>query len=220
MCCGSAEADWTRDLRAAVFSNLDGLFAFHTSAEDAEYPAEELGGGLDTQDLLELGHYQCYGRLTDVRTGERLPAFSVRLDPRLRATPFWPSGWHPNQPNGTADQRCTSNSTSRLPRTASGAVSRRRKARTTVDRRLALAVGYRPEESQPAGKCRGQVGAGIARNEPMLADGGREAIPVETKHRTARTARHRLRDAEREGAAWPECNGGNADPGHVPAAPR
>ena len=37
-----AEADRTRDLRAAVFSNLDGLFAFHTSAEDAEYLAEEL----------------------------------------------------------------------------------------------------------------------------------------------------------------------------------
>src|SRR5262249_10231166 len=75
------EADRTRDLRAAVFSNLDGLFAFHTSAEDAEYLAEELGGGLDKQDLLELGDYQCYGRVTDVRTGERLPAFSVRLDP-------------------------------------------------------------------------------------------------------------------------------------------
>jgi hypothetical protein len=57
------------------------LFAFHTSAEDAEYLAEELGGGLNKQDLLELGHYQCYARLTDVRTGERLPAFSVRLDP-------------------------------------------------------------------------------------------------------------------------------------------
>ena len=69
-----------------MFSNLDGLFAFHTSAEDAAYLAEELGGGLDAQDLLELGHYQCYARLTDVRTGERLPAFSVGLDPPLRAT--------------------------------------------------------------------------------------------------------------------------------------
>jgi hypothetical protein len=74
------EGDRTRDLRAAVFSNLDGLFAFHTSAEDAEYLAEELGGGLNKQDLLELGHYQCYARITDVRNGERLPAFSVRLD--------------------------------------------------------------------------------------------------------------------------------------------
>jgi hypothetical protein len=67
-------------LRAAVFSNLDGLFAFHVSAEDAEFLAEELGGALNKQDLLELGHYQSYARLTDTRTGERLPAFSVRLD--------------------------------------------------------------------------------------------------------------------------------------------
>ncbi len=74
------EGDRTRDLRVAVFSNLDGLFVFHTSAEDAEYLAEELGGGLNKQDVLELGHYQCYARLTDARTGERLPAFSVRLE--------------------------------------------------------------------------------------------------------------------------------------------
>jgi hypothetical protein len=75
------DAQRTRNLRASVFSNLDGLFAFHTSAEDAAYLAEELGGGLDAQDLLELGHYQCYARLTDVRTGERLPTFSVQLEP-------------------------------------------------------------------------------------------------------------------------------------------
>jgi len=74
------QSDRTRDLRAAVFSNLDGLFAFHTSAEDAEFLAEELGGGLNKQDLLELGHYQCYARLTDARTGERLPTFTVHLD--------------------------------------------------------------------------------------------------------------------------------------------
>ena len=74
------DAQRTRNLRAAVFSNLDGLFAFHTSAEDARYLADELGGELDVQDLLELGHYQCYARLTDARTGERLPSFSVRLD--------------------------------------------------------------------------------------------------------------------------------------------
>ncbi|MBV9603220.1 MAG: type IV secretory system conjugative DNA transfer family protein [Chloroflexi bacterium] len=52
------DAQRTRNLRASVFSNLDGLFAFHTSAEDAAYLAEELGGGLDAQDLLELGHFQ------------------------------------------------------------------------------------------------------------------------------------------------------------------
>jgi hypothetical protein len=75
------DAQRTRGLRAAVFSNLDGLFAFHVSAEDAAYLVAELGGGLDEQDLLELGHYQCYARLTDMTTGERLPAFSLRLDP-------------------------------------------------------------------------------------------------------------------------------------------
>jgi hypothetical protein len=74
------DAERTRDLRATVFSNLDGLFAFHCSAEDAAYLAPELGGQLDEQDLLELGLYECYARLSDARTGERLPAFSVRLD--------------------------------------------------------------------------------------------------------------------------------------------
>jgi hypothetical protein len=37
-------------------SNLDGPFAFHESAEDARYLADELRGGLDAQDLIELGH--------------------------------------------------------------------------------------------------------------------------------------------------------------------
>src|SRR5207247_222400 len=32
-------------------------------------------------DLLELGHFQCYARLTDAQNGERLPTFSVQLDP-------------------------------------------------------------------------------------------------------------------------------------------
>lgn len=68
-----------RSLRAMVFANLDGLFAFHTSAEDARYLAPELGGAVDVQDLVELGDYQCYARLSV--GGERLPAFSVRLDP-------------------------------------------------------------------------------------------------------------------------------------------
>jgi hypothetical protein len=81
------DAQRMRDLRAAVFSNLDGLFAFHTSAEDAAFLAEELGGGLDVQDLLELGHYQCYARLTDASTGERLPAFSLNLDPPPTSDP-------------------------------------------------------------------------------------------------------------------------------------
>jgi hypothetical protein len=38
------DAQRTRDLRATVFSNLNGLFAFHTSAEDAAYLSDELVG--------------------------------------------------------------------------------------------------------------------------------------------------------------------------------
>lgn len=68
-----------RALRATVFANLDGLFAFHTSAEDAEYLVRELGGGIDEQDLLELGEHRCYARIS--AAGARLPSFSIHLDP-------------------------------------------------------------------------------------------------------------------------------------------
>jgi Helicase HerA, central domain/Type IV secretion-system coupling protein DNA-binding domain len=67
------------DLRAVVFANLDGLFAFNCSAEDAKYLVPELGGAVEVQDLVELGEHQCYVRLSSA--GERLPTFSVRLDP-------------------------------------------------------------------------------------------------------------------------------------------
>jgi hypothetical protein len=68
-------------LRATVFANLDGLFAFNCSAEDAEYLVPELGGAIDEQDLVELGEHQCYVRLST--GGARLPTFSVQLDPPL-----------------------------------------------------------------------------------------------------------------------------------------
>jgi hypothetical protein len=70
-----------RGLRATVFANLDGLFAFNCSAEDATYLVPELGGSLDEQDLVELGEHECYVRLTS--GGRRLPSFSVKLDPPL-----------------------------------------------------------------------------------------------------------------------------------------
>ncbi|HZU12262.1 MAG TPA: hypothetical protein VFB58_05440 [Chloroflexota bacterium] len=65
--------------RSLVFANLDGLFAFHTSAEDARYLVPELGGEVDEQDLVGLGEHQCYVKLS--AAGERLPTFSVQLDP-------------------------------------------------------------------------------------------------------------------------------------------
>jgi uncharacterized protein DUF87 len=68
-------------LRAMVFANLDGLFAFNCSAEDAEYLVPELGGATDAQDLVELGEHQCYVRVSS--GGQRLPTFSVKLDPPL-----------------------------------------------------------------------------------------------------------------------------------------
>jgi hypothetical protein len=71
-----------RGLRATVFANLDGLFAFNCSAEDAEYLVPELGGALDEQDLLELGEHQCYARIST--RGQRVPTFSVHLDPPMQ----------------------------------------------------------------------------------------------------------------------------------------
>lgn len=68
-----------RALRAMVFANLDGLFAFHCSAEDARYLIPELGSELDEEDLVALGEHRCYVRLS--ARGERLRTFSVHLDP-------------------------------------------------------------------------------------------------------------------------------------------
>jgi hypothetical protein len=73
------DRDQNRGLRATVFANLDGLFAFHTSAEDARYLVHELGWEVDEQDLVALGEHRCYAKLSS--GGERLPTFSVHLDP-------------------------------------------------------------------------------------------------------------------------------------------
>jgi len=73
-------------LRATLFANLDGLFAFQTSAEDAEYLIRELGGQVREDDLVELGDFQCYAKLS--AHGERLPVFSVHLDPPPASDPL------------------------------------------------------------------------------------------------------------------------------------
>ncbi|HEY8885718.1 MAG TPA: type IV secretory system conjugative DNA transfer family protein, partial [Chloroflexota bacterium] len=75
-----------RALRATVFANLDGVFAFHCSAEDARYLVNELGEDVDEQDLVALGEHRCYARLS--ARGERLPTFSVRLDPPSASDPL------------------------------------------------------------------------------------------------------------------------------------
>jgi len=80
------DRDQGRSLRSTVFANLDGLFVFHTSAEDARYLVRELGGEIDEHDLIELGEHQCYAKLS--AGGERLPTFSVSLDPPPPSDPL------------------------------------------------------------------------------------------------------------------------------------
>src|SRR5207302_5539456 len=70
--------DPQRGLRNTVFANVDHLFAFNCSAEDAALLAPELGAPIEPADLVELGDHQCYARLS--YGGERLPAFHIRLD--------------------------------------------------------------------------------------------------------------------------------------------
>lgn len=72
------EVDPGRGLRHAVFANVDHLFAFNCSAEDAAMLAPELGAPLLPADLVELGDHQCYARLS--YRGERLPTFHLQLD--------------------------------------------------------------------------------------------------------------------------------------------
>jgi hypothetical protein len=72
------EVDPGRGLRHAVFANVDHLFAFNCSAEDAALLAPELGAPVQAADLVELGDHQCYARLSD--RGERLPTFHLQLD--------------------------------------------------------------------------------------------------------------------------------------------
>ena len=79
------EVDPGRGLRHAVFANVDHLFAFNCSAEDAALLAPELGSPLQPADLVELGDHQCYARLS--YRGERLPAFHLRLDAPTEGDP-------------------------------------------------------------------------------------------------------------------------------------
>jgi hypothetical protein len=72
------EVDPGRGLRHAVFANVDHVFAFNCSAEDAALLAPELGAPIQPADLVELGDHQCYARLS--YAGERLPACHIRLD--------------------------------------------------------------------------------------------------------------------------------------------
>ena len=66
-------------LRPTVMANVDQLYAFSMSAEDARLIERELDGVVDALDLIALDDFTCYARLTV--HGQRAPLFSLRLDP-------------------------------------------------------------------------------------------------------------------------------------------
>lgn len=67
-----------RSLKATVLSNIDHLFTFTMSAEDARVIVPYLDG-LEIADVLTLDDYTCYARLS--HDGRRLPTFSLHLSP-------------------------------------------------------------------------------------------------------------------------------------------
>jgi hypothetical protein len=149
-----------RALRATVFANLDGLFAFHTSAEDAAYLVRELGGGIDEADLLELGEYQCYAKLS--AGGERLPVFSLRLDPPPAGDP-------------AVGEALAAASAQRYGRDA-GAVERDLQSALARVELAHAAVGDRTRA--------GQAGAGIARDAVTGTGGAPGGAPGRRRPRT------------------------------------
>ena len=69
-----------RTLRSTVLSNVDHLFAFAMSGEDARM-LHELDG-IEEDDITNLDDFTCYAKLA--LQGRRLPVFSLRLDPPAR----------------------------------------------------------------------------------------------------------------------------------------
>jgi hypothetical protein len=65
-----------RTLRATVLANVDQLFAFAMSADDARLLRLD---GVEPEDIIGLSDYACYARLS--LGGHRLPLFSLRLAP-------------------------------------------------------------------------------------------------------------------------------------------
>ena len=66
-----------RTLRSTVLANVDHLFAFAMSGEDARL-LHELDG-IKEDDIINLDDFTCYAKMS--LGGRRLPVFSLRLDP-------------------------------------------------------------------------------------------------------------------------------------------
>ncbi|MBV9896994.1 MAG: ATP-binding protein [Chloroflexi bacterium] len=173
--------DEGRGLRATVFANLDGLFAFNCSAEDAEYLVPELGGVLDEQDLVELGEHQCYVRLS--AGGKRMPTFSVHLDPPLTPEP------------GLRDE-LAQRSRQRFGRAATVVEAERRAMRERI---LELRTRHLSATAQPPAAATAQMTPGATR-QPMAAAGAQSTAaapgpldgaksPARNQHRTRKKKR-------------------------------
>jgi hypothetical protein len=68
-----------KTLRPSVMANVDQLFCYAVSAEDARVLERELDGVVEATDLINLDDFTCYARLTV--HGRRAPVFSLSLDP-------------------------------------------------------------------------------------------------------------------------------------------
>ncbi|HEU5376252.1 MAG TPA: type IV secretory system conjugative DNA transfer family protein [Ktedonobacteraceae bacterium] len=71
-----------RTLRATVLANIDHLFAFAMSADDAYLLRLDT---VELEDVVNLPNYTCYARL--LLNGQRLPLFSLHLDDPIPALP-------------------------------------------------------------------------------------------------------------------------------------
>ncbi len=86
-----------RPLRATLLDNVEALWAFQTSAENAAGLLPELGGEgwLDADDLTLLGRHECYCRLFSGAAGGHIDApraFRVALDPPPEPDPALAAG--------------------------------------------------------------------------------------------------------------------------------
>ncbi len=82
---GQPTASPSATLRATVLANVDALYAFAVSAEDARFLSRELDERVSVTDLINLDDYSLYAKLT--LAGRRLPTFSLTLDPPPQGDP-------------------------------------------------------------------------------------------------------------------------------------
>jgi hypothetical protein len=66
-------------LRPTVLANVDALYVFATSAEDARALVHELDDAVEIADIINQDDFTCYAKLA--LDGRRLPPFTLALDP-------------------------------------------------------------------------------------------------------------------------------------------